>query len=86
MKIALLIILGTSVLPRMNKPLLCAVIYTLVSSLWSLLWKYPFPDIIILPAVGFVLSAVYFWLLDRYEDSAIIWWLVLLMAFMIGLV
>ena len=76
-----------------NKPLLCAgmytgvaVIFTLISASYSEMTFVNFlVSFVVLSAVRFVLSAIYFILLDKIGQG-FLWWLVLVLGIAIGLV
>jgi len=68
MILKILLLLGLArLLSIINKPLLCSGIYTGMGILFSLLGKkLIFFDLLIGAVVTFVLSSIYFWLLDRF--------------------
>jgi len=68
-----------------EKPMLCAGIYTGVAFLFSLLVGKPFLAVLIGSAIGFGLALLYFWLLNRFRDTGI-FWVVLILGLVIGLV
>lgn len=56
-----------------HKPLLCAGLYTGVMFLFSLLFGNPFLVVLLVTVINFALSLLYFWLLERFYESGIIW-------------
>ena len=69
-----------------HKPLLCAGLYTGVVFLFALLFGNPFVAVLFGTIIAFGLSLLYFWLLERFYDSGIIWWIIMLGGIFIGLV
>lgn len=68
-----------------EKPMLCAGIYAGVAFLFSLLVGNPFLAVLIGSTIGFGLALLYFWLLNRFRDTGI-FWVVLILGLVIGLV
>ncbi|MCB1036784.1 MAG: hypothetical protein KDD47_23360 [Acidobacteria bacterium] len=68
-----------------GKPFLCAGIYAAVGAGLAVLAAVPFPQIAQTAAVSFVLAAIFFWVLDRFEGS-FLWWVVFVAGLAIGLV
>ena len=68
-----------------KNPILCAGIYTIVKFLLTLLFGTPFIAVLIGSVIAFILSLIYFWLLNRFRDTGI-FWLVLILGLVIGLV
>jgi hypothetical protein len=56
-----------------EKPMLCAGIYGAVALLFTLFVHGPSLGLIVVGAVAFALAAIYFWLLQRFQDSALFW-------------
>ena len=57
----------------MDKPMVCAGIYTGVRLLFALLFGNPFLPVLIGSVIVFGLSLLYFWLLSRFQDSGVFW-------------
>jgi len=72
-----------------DKPLLCAGLYTFVGFALGLLavmgGQAPFLALVIVAAIRFGLSALYFWLLYKIGEGAL-WWAILILGLAIGLV
>jgi uncharacterized membrane protein (DUF485 family) len=68
-----------------DKPRLCAGIYGSVVTAGALLSGQSVPTALIGGVLAFFLSGVYFWLLNRF-DSGLLWWVVLVCGFLIGLI
>lgn len=68
-----------------NKPLLCASIYVSLGFIFGLLLERPFAYVLLSTAISFVLALLYFWLLDRFEDSGM-FWVILIVGLLIGIV
>ncbi|MDT8389321.1 MAG: hypothetical protein RRC34_02310 [Lentisphaeria bacterium] len=68
-----------------NNPLLCAGIYVSLGFVFGLLLGNPLVYVLIATAISFGLAFLYFWLLDRFEDSAI-FWVILIAGLLIGIV
>ena len=67
-----------------EKPLLCAGIYGAASFVLGL-WGLPAEMAAIRGAIGFGLSFVYFWLLDKFEESGF-FWVIMIVGIVIGFV
>lgn len=68
-----------------DKPRLCAGIYGSFVTTGTLLSGQSLPAALIAGGLAFFLSGVYFWLLNRF-DSGLLWWVVLILGFLIGLI
>jgi hypothetical protein len=67
-----------------NKPFLCSGIYAATVTVFSLISGHGIGAL----AAGvwaFLLSSIYFWLLDRL-DGSILFWIVMILGLLIGLV
>ncbi len=68
-----------------NKPMLCTGIYTCAAVAFALMFGKPFLYILIATPIAFGFAFLYFWLLDRYEETG--WFYVILtVGLAIGLV
>jgi hypothetical protein len=88
MIVKIIILIGlTRLLSATKKPLLCSGIYTGIVLFFSLLGEdVAFLEIVIGGVIVFLLSSLYFWLLDRFEDNIPIYFAVLTVGLLIGLV
>ncbi len=88
MIVKILILIGlTRLLSATNKSLLCSGIYTGIVIFFSLLGEdIAFLEILVGGAIVFLMSSIYFWLLNRFEDNMPIYFLVLAVGLLIGLV
>jgi hypothetical protein len=79
MVVSLLVLIGLVKFLQMSQsPLSCAVIYAIITFLFSFS--------LITVAIAFVLSFIYFWLLHRFENS-VLWWVILIVGgFGLGMV
>ena len=68
-----------------EQPILCAGIYTAIRFIFSLIFGFPFLAVLIGSAIGFGLAFLYFWLLDRFRETGV-FWIVLILGLVIGLV
>lgn len=68
-----------------DKPFLCSGIYTGIVFIFSLIVGAPIVEIIIFCAISFALASLYFWLLDRFRESAA-YWGILIVGLLIGMV
>ncbi len=68
-----------------ENPFLCAGVYSGLRFLIALIFGYPLLPTLIASAISFALALLYFWLLNRFQGSAI-FWLVLILGLVIGLV
>ncbi len=66
-----------------RKPFLCAAIFSGLDLILGLFYHEPIGLVLISVGVVFVISYLYFWLLDRYDDSTILWWIILLVGMFI---
>ena len=82
---ALIIASLVKILVSTNSPALCAGIYTTCSFVLGLLSGGSFFFLLIGSVFAFGLAYLYFWLLDRFEDSAL-FWVVFILGLVIGLV
>jgi hypothetical protein len=69
-----------------HKPMMCAVLYTMVVGVSYLLLGSSMSMLTIGIAFVFVFSLIYFWLLERFEDSGITWWFIMLGGILLGFV
>lgn len=85
----IIIILGlTRLLRHTQKPFLVSGIYTFIRFCLSLLFSVN-PDFIgafLISGPVFLLSSGYFWLLWRFEDHSIAYWIILLAGILIGII
>lgn len=81
-----LIVALIKLLTATDKPFLCSGIYAVGTLLFGLAFGYPFSVVLIAGLLGFVLASLYFWLLSRFEDSGMVWWLIMIGGLVIGLV
>lgn len=61
-----------------EKPLFCAVIYSLVWLLLSLVFGNPLVVVLIATAITFAYTLGYFWVLVRFMGQGFIWWVLLI--------
>ena len=81
----LVLIALIQILIQTNKPFLCSGIYGAIAALFGLFMGSGFAGALIGGAIAFVLSSVYFWLLDRF-DSGFWFWIIAVGGLVIGLV
>ena len=84
-RIAILIAL-VKVLIETNKPLLCAGIYASFVIFMCVLLEIPFANVLFYGAVTLAGAWLYFWLLDRFEGSGGLWYVILIGGVLIGMV
>lgn len=68
-----------------NNPFLCSGIYTSFIFVFGILSGNLFVPVLISSLIAFVLSSLYFLLLDRFQDSGL-YWIILICGLGIGLV
>ena len=68
-----LIVALIKMLVEMEKPILCAGIYTGLGALFNLMFGVPANVILVVAFIVFGLSYGYFWLLDWLQDSFLFW-------------
>ena len=56
-----------------EKPLLCAVVFALIAAFFGLLLGAGLAVVAIVMVVNFGFAWLYFWLLDRFQATAIFW-------------
>ena len=69
-----------------EQPFLCSGIYAGLGFVLSLASGYPFPAVLLGTAISFALASLYFWLLNRFTEAGLIWWVILIGGLLIGLV
>ena len=69
-----------------ENPLLCSVLYGILTFLLGLAWGGPILAVLIVAGVRFVMAGLYFWLLNRIDSGSGIWWLIAVGGILIGLV
>jgi len=69
-----------------SKPFLCSDIYTAVSVIFGLAIGTKFLAVLVGGAIVFGLTSLYFSLLDRFEDSTGLFWLIAGLGIFIGMV
>ena len=80
-----IIVALVKLLDATNKPFLCSGLYAvIVFSLGLLVGGAP-TEVIIGTAISFGTASIYFWLLNRVEDS-LFWWIILVMGLPIALI
>jgi hypothetical protein len=67
-----------------NKPLLCSGIYATIVTTGALIGGVGIAAFVA-GGMAFVLSSVYFWLLNRFEDS-LLFWVIMIAGALIGVV
>ena len=80
-----LIVALVKLLLNTNKPAQCAGIYTAGSFLMNLIFGGPFLFAVIASAISFPFALLYFWLLDKFEESSL-FWVILILGLLVGLV
>jgi hypothetical protein len=85
--IKILLIIGLiKLLRETHQPLLCASIYVGVRLIFSFLFGHSLIYLFVGSLAAGTLAALYFWLLDYFEASGIIFWIIALGGFLIGFV
>ena len=83
-KVIILVAL-TQFLIMTNKPLLCSGLYAGIIAVVGLLTQNPVATIAMVTVINFVVTFIYFWLLNRFH-SGIIWWLIMIPGLAICLI
>jgi hypothetical protein len=86
--VSVIVLIGLSrLLDATNNYWLCAVIYTIVVFALRLMMigQTSLAVILISTAISFCLAVIYFGLLNRFRDS-ILYWIILIVGLLIGLV
>jgi hypothetical protein len=81
----LILIALIKILIQTNKPFLCSGIYAGLATLFGLFMGSGLAGAVVGGGIAFVLSSLYFWLLDRF-DGSILWWIIAVGGLVIGLV
>ncbi|MCP4131470.1 MAG: hypothetical protein GY754_10875 [bacterium] len=82
-----IILLGLwRLLDMTDQPFLCSGIYAGVVLIFSFFSGYGFFSAIGIALLAFVLSSIYFWLLNRFKDTGLLYWGILIVGLLIGLV
>jgi hypothetical protein len=74
------------VLITTDSPMLCSVFYAIALFLPGLAIGQPLPFVLIRTGAAFALASLYFWLLSRFEDSGLLWWIILIAGLWIVLI
>lgn len=74
----LILVALVKVLIETENVVLCAGIYTGLSAFISLLFGESFQVIVIVALITFAIYYVYFWLLSRFIDGGLMFWLILI--------
>jgi len=77
MKVILVVAL-VRLLIHTNKPAVCAGLYITLICILGLMLGWPFKFFILRVGISFGLAFLYFWLLDKFEESALFWLILLL--------
>jgi len=80
-----LVVALVKLLLNTNKPVQCAGIYTAGSFLIDLIFGRPFLFAVIASAISFAFALLYFWLLDKFEESSL-FWVILILGLLVGMV
>ena len=78
LKVALLVGL-IRLLISTSKPLLCAGLYTTAIAIAAFMLQAPVQAVAISAGIAFIISFVYFWLLNRFH-SGLLYWLFLIIG------
>ena len=85
--IKILLLIGLiKLLFETNKPLLCASIYVGIGIIIDFVSGTRIGSLLIAGVISFILAAVYFWLLDRFQGSGLVYYVIMVVGFLIGLV
>ena len=68
------IVVLIKVLSSISRPLVCAGIYVAFRFVLVMGFSIPLKDMVTDSVIAFGLASLYFWLLDRYDGDAVIWW------------
>ena len=68
-----------------DKPLVCAVIYALVAFGLGLAF-YDLDAAAMSGGISLVAATAYFWLLDKFDEGALLWWVVAILGVPIVLI
>ena len=82
----LLLVFLIRLLIMTEEPFLCSGIYTAVVFVFGLILGQPLGGIIINCIIVMALASLYFWLLDYFSESGMLWWLIMIFGLVIGLV
>jgi hypothetical protein len=69
-----------------QQPLLCSGIYAGVVLLFGLVNSAPFGTLMLVVAISFALASIYFWLLNRFGDNLVLFWVIAVAGIAIGFV
>ena len=80
--IKIIILIGLiKLLYETKKPFLCSAIYAICQIfILSLLPESEFSLILISSVFSFFLASIYFWLLNKFEEADLIYWIVLIIG------
>ena len=69
-----------------ENPFLCSGIYAGVGFVLRLAGGNPLFPVLLATSISFGLASLYFWLLHRFSGSGALWWLILVLGILIGIV
>lgn len=69
-----------------QQPFLCSGIYAGVVLLFGLINSAPFGGLVLVVAISFALASIYFWLLNRFGDNLVLFWVIAAAGVAIGFV
>ena len=70
---------------EMDQPFLCAGIYTVARVGYAAIFGCSVPTLLVMAAIIFALTALYYWLLDKLEGADVLWFVVLALGLPIAL-
>ena len=62
---------------EVEQPFLCAGLYTAANVGYAALFGAPLVTLLVMAAIIFALTSLYYWLLDKLEGADVLWFLVL---------
>lgn len=65
------------VLLALRSPFLCSTIYVGACLIFALLTGVGFENALVVSAIKFAVTSIYFWFLNRYEEQTLIFWSIL---------
>ena len=68
-----MLVMLVQVLIHTSKPLFCASLYTLITFLVALVFYHVFWTAVLIALATFMLAWLYFWLLERFDESLFFW-------------
>ena len=87
MILRILILIGlVKLLDETESPLTCAIVYIIISLILGLLYSVSVTGLLVTAILGGAFAFLYFWLLQKYKYTGLLWWAILIIGALIGFI